>query len=71
MLGCSRPAVSTAAGILKVAGVIEYSRGIIQILDVARLEERACECYLVIKNHLQNYTEFDQGVKAETENSLT
>jgi CRP-like cAMP-binding protein len=71
MLGCSRPAVSTAAGLLKVAGVIEYSRGIIRILDVAGLEKRACECYLVIKNHLQNYTEFDQGVKTETENSLT
>jgi CRP-like cAMP-binding protein len=65
MLGCTRPTVSVAAGLLKDDHVIEYSRGLIQILDVARLEKRACECYQVIKNHLDNYTEFDSGMNAE------
>jgi Mn-dependent DtxR family transcriptional regulator len=69
MLGCTRPTVSVAAGLLKTAGLIEYSRGVIQILDTARLEKRACECYLVIKNHLDNYTEFDSGMAVETANA--
>jgi len=68
MLGCTRPTVSVAAGVLKSEGLIEYSRGEIEILDVAGLEKRACECYLVIKNHLDNYTEFDSGLKVETAN---
>lgn len=71
MLGCTRPTVSVAAGLLKDDHVIEYSRGLIQILDVARLEKRACECYLVIKNHLDSYTEFDKGLRVETANGAT
>ena len=62
MLGTTRPTVSTAAGLLKQAGLIQYSRGMIRIPDAARLEDRACECYRVIKNHLDNYTEFDSGI---------
>ena len=50
MLGSSRPAVSIAAGALKDAGLIEYSRGVISILDVPGLEKRACECYPVVRN---------------------
>jgi CRP-like cAMP-binding protein len=65
MLGSTRPTVSTAAGLLKESGLIQYSRGVIRLLDVARLEVRACECYRVIKDHLDNYTEFDSGVIAE------
>jgi CRP-like cAMP-binding protein len=63
MLGSSRPTVSSAAGLLKESGLIQYSRGIIRILDAARLEERACECYRVIRDHLDNYTEFDSGME--------
>ena len=65
MLGSTRPTVSTAAGLLKESGLIQYSRGVIRLLDVAKLEARACECYRVIKDHLDNYTEFDSGVGAE------
>jgi CRP-like cAMP-binding protein len=65
MLGSSRPTVSTAAGLLKESGLIQYSRGVIRLLDVARLEARACECYRVIKDHLDNYTEFDSGTKEQ------
>jgi CRP-like cAMP-binding protein len=64
MLGSSRPTVSIAAGVLKDAGLIEYSRGVISILDVNGLETRACECYHVIKEHLDNYAEFDSGIVA-------
>jgi hypothetical protein len=33
---------------------------------VAKLEARACECYRVVKNHLDNYTEFDSGSTSTT-----
>jgi CRP-like cAMP-binding protein len=59
MLGSTRPTVTVAAGILKDEGLIDYNRGTVQILDTRRLEERSCECYGIIKNHLDNYAEFD------------
>jgi CRP-like cAMP-binding protein len=59
MLGSTRPTVSIAAGSLKEEGLIDYNRGVIRIRDAKRLEERACECYQVIKNYLDNYAEFD------------
>jgi hypothetical protein len=34
-----------AAGALQRSGMIEYRRGNIRILDRARLEETACECF--------------------------
>jgi CRP-like cAMP-binding protein len=62
MLGGTRPTLSTAAGILKEKGLIEYSRGQIHILNVEKLTEASCECYRVIKNHLDNYAEFDSAM---------
>lgn len=59
MLGGTRPTLTTAAGLLKQKGLIEYTRGEIHIVDVAGLERTSCECYLIIKNHLDNYAEFD------------
>jgi CRP-like cAMP-binding protein len=62
MLGSSRPTVSLAAGLLKDGSLIEYNRGSIRILDFPGLEKKACECYHVIKDHLDNYIEFDRGI---------
>jgi Mn-dependent DtxR family transcriptional regulator len=62
MLGGRRPTISTAAGALKQKGLIEYTRGEIRILDVPGLTRISCECYLIIKHHLDNYTEFDTAV---------
>jgi CRP-like cAMP-binding protein len=64
MLGSARPTVSLAAELLKEEGLIDYSRGVIRIIDAARLEKRSCECYRIIKDHLKNYTEFDSGITA-------
>jgi CRP-like cAMP-binding protein len=50
MLGAPRPTVSIAAGALKNAGAIGYSRGRLTIVNRAALEEAACECYGVIRN---------------------
>ncbi len=49
MLGVRREAVTEAAGKLKRAGVISYGRGRIMVLNRARLEQMACECYEVVK----------------------
>ncbi len=49
MLGVRREGVTAAAGALKDAGLIQYARGHITILDRAKLEQRVCECYAVVK----------------------
>ena len=64
MLGTSRSTVSIAAGTMKEKGLIDYTRGMIDILDVAGLEAQSCECYRVIKDYLDNFAEFDDGAKA-------
>ena len=62
MVGVSRPTVSLIAGVLKEKGSLDYSRGVIHILDSKALEQTSCECYLVIKHHLDNYASFDSGI---------
>ncbi|MGA7156629.1 MAG: Crp/Fnr family transcriptional regulator [Acidobacteriaceae bacterium] len=64
MLGSTRPTLTMAAKVLKNAGLIEYARGVISIRDTKGLEGKACECYHVIKDHLDNYAEFDTGLVA-------
>jgi CRP-like cAMP-binding protein len=49
MLGVQRQGITHAAGKLQRAGVIEYHRGRIRVLDRSRLERSACECYAVVK----------------------
>jgi CRP-like cAMP-binding protein len=49
MLGVRREGVTEAALHLQAAGLIRYARGRISVLDRARLEQRACECYAVVK----------------------
>jgi CRP-like cAMP-binding protein len=49
MLGVRREGVTEAAGKLQRAGLINYTRGHIQVLDRPGLEMRVCECYRVVK----------------------
>jgi CRP-like cAMP-binding protein len=61
MLGSTRSTVSIAAGRLKAKGLIDYRRGSIQILDPVGLERETCECYRVVRTHLENLASFDTG----------
>jgi CRP-like cAMP-binding protein len=49
MIGVRREGVTEAALKLQRAGLISYARGRISVLDRAGLEQRACECYAVVK----------------------
>jgi CRP-like cAMP-binding protein len=49
MLGVRREGVTEAAGKLQKLRIIRYHRGHITVLDRPRLEEMACECYVVVK----------------------
>lgn len=49
MLGVRREGVTEAALKLQKMGLIKYARGRISVLDRPGLEERVCECYMVVK----------------------
>ena len=48
-LGVRRESITEAAVRLQQAGVISYRRGHISVVDRAGLEQRACECYGVVR----------------------
>jgi CRP-like cAMP-binding protein len=54
MLGVRRTTVTEVMGSLQKAGLIQYRRGHVTILDHDALRHRACECYEISK------TEFDR-----------
>ncbi len=53
MLGVRREGVTEAAGKLQKAGVIEYRRGRITVLDRAQLEAMTCECYEAVRKETE------------------
>jgi len=53
MLGSRRSTVTVAAGALQRAGLIEYNRGRVKILDRTGLENSACECYEITKQQFE------------------
>jgi CRP-like cAMP-binding protein len=60
MLGVRREGVTEAALRLQKAGLISYARGHIKVLDRPGLEQRTCECYVVVK------TEYDRLLPDKT-----
>jgi CRP-like cAMP-binding protein len=56
MLGVRRATVTMIAGALHKAGLIDYSRGRIRIVDGRGLERVACECYDVVRRVMKTVT---------------
>jgi len=52
-LGVRREGVTVAACKLNSLGVIEYSRGKIEVLDRSQLESLSCECYELVRRETQ------------------
>jgi CRP-like cAMP-binding protein len=50
MLGVRREGVALAAGKLQEAGLIQYGRGVITVLDRPGIEARSCECYATVRD---------------------
>jgi CRP-like cAMP-binding protein len=61
MLGVHRPSVSVVAGLFQQAGMIQYTRGHMKILDRAKLEESACECYAVVRGQFERLLGVPRG----------
>jgi CRP-like cAMP-binding protein len=66
MLGVRREGVTEAAGNLQAAGLIQYSRGRITILDRTKLEQRVCECYGVVKKEFDRLLPYHRHATAIT-----
>ena len=65
LLGVRREGVTAAAGRLQTAGLIRYRRGRIAVLDRVGLEQRACECYAVVR------AEYERLLPAPSSASMT
>lgn len=55
MLGVRRAGVSVAANTLRQAGLIDYRRGTMVVLDREGLEKYACECYRIVRDEYDRY----------------
>ena len=70
MLGVRREGVTAAAGKLQDAGVIEYRRGHIKVLDRPKLETMSCECYAVVRRESDRLAQYQVPAKARTTTRL-
>ena len=55
MLGVRRAGVSVAATTLKQAGLIDYHRGTMMVVDRKGLENYSCECYGIVRDEYDRY----------------
>jgi CRP-like cAMP-binding protein len=51
MIGVTRSSVTLVALSLQHAGIIRYSRGKIEIINVEGMQDCACECYAAVKDN--------------------
>lgn len=54
MLGVRRTSISPVAHTFQQAGIIRYTRGRIEIVNVEALKDSACECYEAIRTNYQD-----------------
>ena len=48
MLGVQRTSIGMIANTMQTKGLIRYSRGKIEVIDLASVRESACECYRIV-----------------------
>jgi CRP-like cAMP-binding protein len=65
MLGVHRPTVSVAAAMLQKAGLIDYTRGQMTIVDRERLEAASCSCYRLITDEYDRLLEEADSLSAK------
>ena len=53
MLGVRRPTVTLVANSLQRAGLIQYRRGFVTIIDREKLEAASCECYGTVRDQMR------------------
>jgi len=53
MLGIRRTGVSAVASALKQRRIIDYNRGMVEILNRTELEAASCECYAMVKQEFE------------------
>ena len=49
---------------MEVLQTLRTYRGTIEIPNLDDLEEVACECYRVVRDHLASLSEYDDGLEA-------
>jgi CRP-like cAMP-binding protein len=64
LLGVTRTSVTLSCRTLQRAGLVEYRRGRMRILDRDALEDVSCECYTVIRDAYHDFLPTLQGRSA-------
>jgi CRP-like cAMP-binding protein len=71
MLGTDRKSVTLAAQAMQAAGLIDYQRGKIQIVDRPGLEKATCECYAMVQQRFNAFlTPPSTAVQGNTEGRI-
>jgi CRP-like cAMP-binding protein len=55
IMGSNRKSVTLAAQSMQTSGLIDYRRGLMQVLDRPGLEAAACECYAIVKKRFDAF----------------
>lgn len=53
ILGVQRTSIGLVANAMQAKGIIRYSRGKVDVIDIERLRENSCECYRIVNAELE------------------
>jgi CRP-like cAMP-binding protein len=71
MMGANRTSVTHAAQSLQNAGLIDYRRGMMQVLDRVGLEAASCECYAIVRKRFDAFLVPPSTAVQETQSGRT